>query len=399
MEAELKRLSSRGLARRDLPRPARPDEQTLLFPFDPDLAWLAVNHARTPSRVLWDLCECSAERLEPLYDELFDLAVSDRRWMSRGLRITVDPPDVADFPAGPLQVRGTVKNALIDASKTAGTPLILDGDDPDVVVSVRGPVGAMRVALDLAGGSMHARGYRLEQGEAPLRETLAAQMLILSRWDARHEALIDPLAGSGTLVLEAAQMATGAPLWVNGRRPAADRLPLFRGRAPGPETPLPELFPGTAPLILGNELDPGTCEALRRNLDRAGVGARVDTAQGDFRELDLSRLRRIFGKTRHGALALDRGLVVTNPPYGLRLETGGHDEALEKLYRDLGKWCARLGPGWRFAFLCADPALERVLESALDEQPVMKKPMSNGPIRGHFLLYGRGEAVSPAPRE
>lgn len=382
MEAELKRLAPRGIPGYRLPKALRPDEQNLLYPFDAELAWVATNYLRTPSRALWDLFDSDALRLELLYEDVADFIASDPcPWLPKAARFSVEVHGLEDFAASPLQVRGAVKNGLIEGARSRHAHLELDPEAPDIVFSVRGFAGEVRVSLDLGGASLHARGYRLDHGEAPLRENLAAQMLMLARWDARSEALIDPLAGSGTLAIEAALMAVGAPLWVPPRRPAAAHLPPFAAKA---KAPLPELFPGTQPVVVANEIHTPTLEALERNAARAGVADRIARLHGDFRHLTVPRMAKAVG----ALLPFDKGLVVANPPYGERLEEGaGADKDLLSLYADLAEWFRGLGPGWRIALLSAHPAVE----DAFGHRPQMKKPMSNGPIRAHFLLYDGAE--------
>lgn len=387
MEAEIKRLVRRALPGYILPKPERVDTQTLLYPYHPDLAWFAVSYLRTPSRVLWDLVETRSDRLEPLYDEVRDYIEEERpAWLANGSTISVRVPDATDFPASALQIRGTIKNAIIDGAREHGLEITLDAEDADaqlVARPVKGSAGYV-LSIDLAGQSMHARGYRLEEGEAPMKENLAAQVLMLARWDTRTEILLDPLAGAGTLPVEAALMATAAPLWVPPRKPAAHRLPPFRAKA---EVQLPDLFADASPVIVSNEIHTPLVEAMRRNLDRANVGDRVLALHGDLQDLSRERLERELTAQRRSTwpetIDTRRGLIVANPPYGERL-TGarGREEDLLELYGSLRDLCHSL-PGWRAAFIVAHEEFENVF----GDHPVMKKPMWNGPIRAWFLMY------------
>src|SRR5690606_20523763 len=134
--------------------------------------------------------------------------------------------------AGERQVVGVVKNALVDGAAQRGLHLRVDAERPDLIFHVRSTKddqeqGSLIVSLDVAGRPMHERGYRTQSGPAPLREDLAANLVMLSRFDGRSECLIDPLAGSGTLAVEAALMAAGKPVWTSGRVPKAASLPLL----------------------------------------------------------------------------------------------------------------------------------------------------------------------------
>jgi 23S rRNA G2445 N2-methylase RlmL len=386
MEAEVKRLAPRALGSIRLPKPIRVDTQTLLYPFDPRFASFAVNYLRTATRVLWDLLEISSERLEPLYDEVKAWIEGARpAWLAAGkTRISVRVPDACEFPASGPQIRGTIKNAIIDGARAHGLEVALDPDDPDVELIVRGRVRPLVLSIDLAGRSMHERGYRREDGEAPLKETVAAQLLILARFDPRKDVLIDPMAGGGTIPIEAALMGIGAPIWTPPRRPLADRIALLGGVL----DPGRDLFADAKPVIVANEIHTPAVEAMRRNIGRAGVRDRVLVRHGDFRSLDRRALAKLLAEERlakwpegvDGAT----GLVLANPPYGQRLERGrGTGAELEKVYEDLAAFCRGLGHGWRAAFIIANDTFEPIFE----RKPAIKKPIWNGSIRAWFLLY------------
>lgn len=351
MEAELKRLAPRAIAQRP-PKPERVDTQTLTYPYSRDLAGLAIDYLRTPSRVMRDLFAAHASRLEPLYDELRAWIGAGRPEFLEGVRtISVRVVDPIDFPSSALQLRGTIKNAIIDGAAAQGMTLELDPERPDLEITVRGKTRPLILGIDLAGGSMHARGYRVEQGEAPLKETLAAQMLILSRWDSRSEVLLDPLAGAGTIPIEAALMALGAP-----HARAKDK---------------PDLFGDARPEIIANEIHTPVVEALRRNAERAGVAKLVRVQHGDLRDLRVES-------------NAERGLLIANPPYGKRLESGrGGERDVLDVYEDLAILHNNLGDRFRAAYIVANDEFEHVYGG----RAAMKKPMWNGALRAWFLVY------------
>jgi 23S rRNA G2445 N2-methylase RlmL len=370
MEAEVKRLGPRAVDGFTKPEPKRADEQTLLYPFDPDLARLAVHYLRTPSRALWDLYASDADRLEPLYDELRrDVAADDRPWMIDGLRISVEVARMQRFAAGPLQIRGTVKNALIDGARERGVRLFLDPEHADLVFSVRELENGLLVSIDLAGQSLHLRGWRLEEGRAPLKETLAAQMLMLARWDPRSEVLLDPMAGSGTIPAEAALMAVGRRRWLDPRKPKLPRMLET-------ERELVDLFPGTEPAIIAHEIHTPDQRTMVDNLERAGVSGSVVPLHGDLRDLTLKRIHSTLQKA--GRPVHHRGVIVTNPPYGVRL---GDEAEVERIASELRELADRIG------YRCALLAGSRAFETAFARRPKMKKPMHNGPLPATFLLY------------
>src|SRR5882672_9526849 len=270
MEAELKRLVMRSPFQVRVEKPKREGEATLLYPFNAQVAWVASCYHRTSSRISWDFCSSDAVRLEPLFADLVPaLSSDDRLPEGESLRFSVEVGPSQDFEASPLQLRGVVKNALVEALASRGVTAELDADSPEVVFVVRraGASDEARrtvVGIDIGGGARHRRGARVVMGPAPLRETMAAQLIMLSRWDARTEPLVDPMAGGGTIAIEAAGLAVGAAI----RKPLD--LPLRHLAAfedVGIQTP--DLFPGTVPRILALDLDSERIPAMVGNLRAA----------------------------------------------------------------------------------------------------------------------------------
>jgi 23S rRNA G2445 N2-methylase RlmL len=383
MEAELKRLVMRSPFEIRLPKPRREGEATLLYPFDARMAWVAACHHRTSSRVSWDLFSSPAVRLEPLFEELRPaLASDDRLPAARSLRFSVDLGSAHDFEASPLQLRGVVKNALVEALAARGVAAVVDADAPDVVFVARraGTPESRRtvVGIDIGLGARHRRGARVAAGPAPLRETMAAQLIMLSRWDARSEPLVDPMAGSATIPIEAAGLAVGAAI----RRPAD--LP-FRHLAAfdGLPTGTPDLFPGTVPQILALDVDEAMIPAMVGNLRAAGLtGPSYDRSivvgQKDVRALTPAYVAGMLPR----AADLRSGVFCFNPPYGVRIGGERGHEALLDLYAGMGRAMGRFR-GWRAACFVANPRFVEVFGHA----PVMTKPATNAELPGAFLVY------------
>jgi putative N6-adenine-specific DNA methylase len=378
MAGELSRLSRRALGDVRLPTPRKAGTGALVYPLagprsklgEQDgkrLALLAVHYQRSVSRVLWDLYESRAQRLEPLYDELVAaVAADDRDWLQSGIAISVRARNLGAFAAGERQVVGAVKNAIIDGARARGLEVRVDADDPDVPIAVRMHDETLTLSLDLAGVPMNQRGYRQDGGEAPVRETLAAALVMLCRHDARSEALVDPMAGSGTIPIEAALMAKAAPLWLAGRAPAAHRIPGF-----GPAPVTGELFADTEASVFAADIDAAAVTRARRAAQRAGVNLRV--AHTDFRDLAPADVRAALGERAR------RGVILCNPPYGERLGAGSD---LSPLYRDLGAWCRHFR-GWRAGFLITGD----VFPHAFGGRPRIEKPIRAGGLSARFLLY------------
>ncbi|MDC0710029.1 RNA methyltransferase [Stigmatella sp. ncwal1] len=220
------------------------------------------------------------------------------------------------------------------------------------------------VSVDTSGGLLYRRGYRQEVGRAPLRETLAAGLLLLAGYDG-GEPLVDPMCGSGTFLIEGA--------WLSMRRaPGLERRFAFEdfpGFEPSAWAALrarvqaEALAAPRAPLS-GFDLNAGALGTARRNARRAGVALTLERQ-------DVRTLVAPGGAP---------GLVVANPPYGKRVGEGGE---LPDLYRALGATLKRAFGGWRVALLVPD---EAVLIRALGLPGARSLPVRNGGLPCRCLL-------------
>ena len=368
MAAELTRVARRALGVRP-PEPRKEGLGQLVYPFDRDLAWAAVTYLRTPTRAAWDVYRSRAGRLEPLYDELVaDVAADARPLVRDGEGVSVEVRRVEPFAAGERQIVGTVKNALIDGAARRGVRLHVDPARPATRWIARcDDRGELVVSIDLGGGSLSQRGWRRDAGEAPLREHLAAVLLMLCRFDPRTDVLVDPMCGSGTIPIEAICAARATPR----PTPALAVLGLAR--------PSPPLFPDAAPLVIGCDRDLAVLAAARDNARAAGVADQVIWQRTDIARLtpglvdDIARER--------GRAPGAPGVLLTNPPYGERLDDGD----LGELYAAIAETCRRF-TGWRAGFLVGSPELERVFQRAIG-RPRIKKPLANANLRAYFYLY------------
>ena len=204
------------------------------------------------------------------------------------------------------------------------------------------------VSADASGELLHRRGYRLATAKAPLRETLAAAMLMGSGWDGSAP-LVDPMCGSGTIPIEAALAARRIPPGLL-RGFAVERWPgVTAALASAVRAELGTAMLAAAPgRILGSDRDAGAIESARGNAARADVSSDV--------ELDVHAL---------SAMQLpeaERGWIVSNPPYGVRV---GDSARVRDLWAQLGNVLRRRAPGWQVTLLSPDAALERQLQIPL----------------------------------
>lgn len=202
----------------------------------------------------------------------------------------------------------------------------------------------VEVSADSSGELLHRRGYRQEIAKAPLRETLAAAMVLASGWRS-GEPLLDPMCGSGTIPIEAALIARGVA-------PGLKRQFQFMSWPSFDETLWSDILEkalnsatATSEKICGSDRDAGAIQAAARNAERAGV---ADTIQ-----FSVEAISQALGELEE--LATGTGWILTNPPYGIRM---GESDDLRNLYARLGT-ALKAKRGWRAGILTSDSALVR----------------------------------------
>ncbi len=268
-----------------------------------------------------------------------------------------------------------VKDAIADRfSKLYGRRPSVDLDAPDLRIHLYGHHESIGFSIDLSGDSLHQRGYRDEGSPAPLKENLAAALLMRSGWPeiaAEGGALVDPMCGSGTLIIEGALIAAdiapgllrqrfGFHGWSQHNERVWQRL-LDEARIRR-DAGLQRL--GS---LRGYDLSPNAIRISLHHLDRAGLAGRAHFE------------RRELGECRPGRLE-DEGLVIVNPPYGERL---GAEDDLPKLYARLGAVLKERFLGWRAAVFTADPELGK----NMGLRAVRLHTLYNGPIECRLISF------------
>ncbi|MGM0985510.1 MAG: bifunctional 23S rRNA (guanine(2069)-N(7))-methyltransferase RlmK/23S rRNA (guanine(2445)-N(2))-methyltransferase RlmL [Pseudomonadota bacterium] len=283
----------------------------------------------------------------------------------------------------------TVKDGVVDRLHAEGRPRPdIDTRQPDLRLYAHLHRGRLTLGVDLSGDSLHRRGYRRDVGHAPLKENLAAALLVRAGWPAlaREGApLVDPLCGAGTLLIEAALMAADiAPglarerfgfhgwaghderCWRELKREAEARASIGRRRCRS--------------RLYGFDESPPALAAAKANAMRAGVPALIE-----LEGASLAGLAR-----PEGLPDTPRGLVMTNPPYGERL---GELPELVRLYAQLGERVKAAFPGWQLAVFTANPDLGHRIGLRARKQYSLR----NGPLEAKLLLMAIPEAeASPS---
>lgn len=259
------------------------------------------------------------------------------------------------------------KDAVVDRFRErTGIRPNVDPRSPEVRINVRIVEDACTVSLDLSGESLNRRGYRGDPEKASLRETLAAGMVLLTGWDGSTP-LVDPACGAGTIPIEAALVATNTAPGLRRRTFAFQHLSGFDKTlwdalvSEAKETAHPSL----SARIEGSDLSSGAIRNARRNAGRAGVAGLVAFADRGIRELSLSA---------------PPGIILCNPPYGLRIRS---DPEAESFYRAMGEAFKKRCAGWTAYVLSGNPDASR----HIDLKASRKIPLMNGPIDCRLLRY------------
>jgi putative N6-adenine-specific DNA methylase len=318
-------------------------EEPGLIPFGGALDDLArANlHLRTASRVIMRLGQFHARALGELERKAADLPWDD--WIAPGVPLTVKATCRKSrlYHQKAVAERIGLASGRPAAGRAAGGEEVEDEGHASQLVIVRLMRDECTVSLDSSGALLHRRGYRLEGGKAPLRETLAAALLLASEWDP-DTPLVDPFCGSGTIPIEAALMARRIP-------PGLGREFAFfgwKGWKPERWAALCDdarklIREHPVAIIAGSDRDAGAICAADANADRAGVSADI--------ELRREAVSAIEAPTGRGAL-------VSNPPYGHRI---GEVGKLRDLYARLGQVVRERFGGWRVTLLVPVAPIER----------------------------------------
>jgi 23S rRNA (guanine2445-N2)-methyltransferase / 23S rRNA (guanine2069-N7)-methyltransferase len=316
---------------------------------DMETAYRLCIWSRLANRVLLVLKRFSVQNAESLYDGVLSVDWAEHLDSAGTLAVEFsgNGSGIDNTHFGALKV----KDAIVDKLRKAdGTRPSVDKLNPDVRVHLRLDRGEAILSLDLSGHSLHQRGYRLQQGAAPLKENLAAAVLIRAGWPqiaAEGGALADPMCGVGTFLVEAAMIAADiAPnlkrtmwgftnwlghvpaLWRRVHEEAEQRAAAGLAKKPA--------------WIRGYEADPRLIQPARNNIERAGLSEWIKVYQGEVATFEPRPDQN------------QKGLVICNPPYGERL---GDEASLLYLYQNLGERLRQACMGWEAGVFTGAPDL------------------------------------------
>lgn len=320
--------------------------------------------SRIATRVLWRITEGRYRGEEDIYRIAY--APTWARWFTSDETIRV----YVTAQRSPLKslefVTLRIKDAVCDHFRTvSGKRPSVDTANPDVRVHAFLTKDAVTLYIDTSGEPLYKRGFKRAAVEAPLKENLAAGILRLTGWTP-DEALIDPMCGSGTFLIEAAQIALDVAPGL-GRDFAFEKMRNFdRAAWTAMRKAAEERRKPARPLaIYGSDLVPEQVRRARVNLEAAGVADCVRLMSADILEVDAPA---------------ESGVMVTNPPYGVRL---GEESELAAFYPEMADALKAHWAGWRCYFLSADPALPKGMRLKASR----RTPLFNGALECRLYEY------------
>ena len=352
--------------------------------------------SRLANRVLLELDTFGVESADDLY-----AGISALRWDEH---LSPDSTFAVSFTGTNDAIRQTnfgalkAKDAIVDRFLTqTGKRPDVDAKRPDLRVHINLRHTRASVSVDMSGESLHKRGYRVRAGVAPLKENLAAALLVRADWPAiagNGGGLIDPLCGSGTLLVEAAWMAMGtAPGLLRERwgftHWRGHESAVFETLVNQAKEQHGAALSSVLPPIVGYDKNETAIAGAKVNLERAGLSRQIQLRRQPLARLEIPREQVEVP-----------GLLITNPPYGRRLND---ETSLAPLYTLLGEKLRTYYEGWRAALLTGNPELGKTMGLRSRRQ----YQLFNGTIPSKLLLFDVNEGnyvsetaagVRPQPR-
>lgn len=317
---------------------------------------------RTAARVRVKVAEFEATT----FDELFEKtkAVPWAKFLPQNAEFPVEGRSVQSTLFSVSDCQAIVKKAVVESLKKEYKLEWFPEDGPLMKIEVALLKDKVTLTIDSTGPGLHQRGYRALATGAPLKETLAAALVILARWYP-DIAFIDPFCGSGTIPIEAALMGHNIAPGLNRSFVSEDWPWISPGLWKQARDEAHDLIKSEKPdYLIGYDIDDRALSIARHNAEAAGVADSIHFQRQEIKDLTTSKK---YGK------------LVTNPPYGERL---GEDDQIRQLYQELAKVKKNLDT-WSFYVLTAYPPLEKVLRG----KATKRRKLYNGNIETQYYQY------------
>ena len=334
-------------------------------------AFLCNLRLRSADRVLIVLAEDECRTFEELFQLVKSISWEDI--MPADAKINVSGKCVRSQLMSVRDCQAITKKAIIERLKAATHRAVFPETGAVYPIDVAIHSDRVRITLDTSGEALNRRGYRTWNGEAPLRETLAASLVELSPWRPGMR-LYDPCCGTGTLLIEAAfRQEHRAPGLT--RAFAMEQFSIFPAEECRQirETCKADVLPDHVFGIAGSDKDPEALELARRHVRQAGLEGKIELTCQPLEKLKLEG---------------EPGVFLCNPPYGERLLEKREAEAL---YRSFGKAARTLPAGWRVLVLSSHTEFERAFGRSAEK----KRKLYNGMLKCDAFFYHGGAKTEP----
>jgi len=338
------------------------------FKGNTEVAYRANLHSRIATRILWHVAQFPYKTEHDIYDTAMLLPWPSWFEVSRTIKVEItaqkSPVKSLDFTT--LKVKDAICDKFREVMNERPS---VATREPDVRIHAHLDQTEASLYVDLSGEPLFKRGKREHSGEAPLKKNLAAGIIAISGWQP-HEIFFDPMCGSGTFLVEAAEIALGVAPGLSGGSPrkfALQKLKEF-------DEPLWNRLidearanqkPKSLSTIFGSDMYGDELKTARENLVANGLGDCVQLKQANILEISAPS---------------DTGVLVTNPPYGDRI---GDAAALLELYPKLGDLLKQKFAGWRAYFFSGDTNLPKGIRLSTSR----KTPLFNGKIECRLYEY------------
>lgn len=328
-------------------------------------AYKANLHSRVASRILKPVLEFTAYQPDELYQQILNHDFT--KYIKPNQTFCIDATIKESKMHDQRFVAMKIKDAVADQFREKfGVRPDVDNTSPDLRIHVRAMKNQFMVAVDLSGDSLFMRGYRKEVGEAPLKENLAAGLIKLTEWD-QQTPLLDFMAGSGTLLIEAAMMALKIAPGVHRKRFGFQKWLNFDKEA----------WENLVQEAMDQELEDLPFKLYGFDIDRRMIVIAKDNARAAGVDHVIEFKREPVATV---APPVEKGLAVVNPPYGARI---GDEDNLRDVYRDLGYTLKHRFKGWDCWILSGN----KDLIGDLKLKSTRKHFVFNGNIECRWLKY------------
>jgi putative N6-adenine-specific DNA methylase len=290
------------------------ERRAVSFTGDQEMMYKANFLLRTAIKILKPFAEFEVIDRDDLYNHAKEIPWTN--YLALGKSFAIDATVQSEMFVNSMFASLRVKDAIADQFREAtGKRPSVNADDPDIRINVHLMNNHCTLSLDSSGESLHKRGYRIGQGDAPINEVLAAGMILLTGWHGEKD-FLDPMCGSGTLLIEAAMIAKGIPPGMYRKSFGFEKWPDFN------EQLFADIYNGDyekefTGKIMGSDISTKDVSIARANIKNASLTKVIEVQVQDFLSIEPP---------------FPNGIIITNPPYGERMKP----QSITDLYTSVG---------------------------------------------------------------